>query len=159
MYLSKSQSVFLQTLQTLSVRLNRSNMHSSDSISKSGIHMSFFTLKTYFSKKLEKLNQRMVWAFGCSANIHSFWDAKSFIRAIVHRKKFTKATFSWLTNNVAEVAVSIDGEDKKYEAGDWVYCCVAPFYFMIHRFRAKPQRLTICQFYGQCRDCRSLGGT
>lgn len=118
MYLNKSQSVFLQTLQTLSVRLNRSNMHSSDSISKSGIHMSFFTLKTYFSKKLEKLNQRMVWAFGCSANIHSFWDAKSFIKAIVHRKKFTKATFSWLTNNVAEVAVSIDGEDKKYEAGD-----------------------------------------
>lgn len=55
----------------------------------------------------------MVWAFGCSANIHSFWDAKSFIKAIVHRKKFTKATFSWLTNNVAEVAVSIDGEDKK----------------------------------------------
>lgn len=54
----------------------------------------------------------MVWAFGCSVNIHSFWDAKSFIRAIVHRKKFTKATFSWLTNNVAEVAVSIDGEDK-----------------------------------------------
>lgn len=54
----------------------------------------------------------MVWAFGCSVNIHSFWDAKSFISAIVHRKKFTKATFSWLTNNVAEVAVSIDGEDK-----------------------------------------------
>lgn len=151
MYLSKSQSVFLQTLQTLSVRLNRNNMHSSDSISKSGIHMSFFTLKTYFSKSLK--------SFGCSVNIHSFWDAKSFIRAIVHRKKFTKATFSWFTNNVAEVAVSIDGEDKKYEAGVWVYCCVAAFYFMIHRFRAKPQRLTICQFYGQCRDCRSWGGT
>lgn len=156
MYLSKSQSVFLQTLQTLSVRLNRSNMHSSDSISKSGIHMSFFTLKTYFSTSSKS------WTKGWSEHLDvvwTFWDAKSFIRAIVHRKKFTKATFSWLTNNVAEVAVSIDGEDKKYEAGDWVYCCVAAFYFMIHRFRAKPQRLTICQFYGQCRDCRSWGGT
>lgn len=43
--------------------------------------------------------------------------------------KITKAIFSWLTNNAAEVALSIDGGEKKYDAGGWVHYCEAAFLF------------------------------
>lgn len=68
--------------------------------------------KTDFPQSPESLNLNIWMEYD-----HQSRHTKSLIRAIVRWSKFTKATFSWLTNNVADVALSMDGEEKKIWGG------------------------------------------